>query len=763
MQTEAVPVGATSPGWKTVGGRRRRRQGGDTAAPLFAATASDGEQHSDGGSSAGIGEPEEAPGAGLERILSTSLLSPRQQLGFMAELAADAAEGTSSDPAAAPLSPPRSPLHNLLQQRQEQQQQQQQQQHYRHQQQQQHALSPRQRALLPSEPNPPAMGSLGRQDSQSALSLADLARASGLRSSKSEAATLSARSARSAARQRHSAQDGDPASSIDGGAESLPLERVVESAGAVHGPSQPRRSGPEPAPASAGAAPGTSAAAGSAHAAQPFSAYLAAELHPAPIYPTADLAWGQTERDRVYNALVSVPFQLERFLLFGVAICLDSFLAIFTLLPLRVGLALLAVWRSLVGAPESTSSSNSGAGGPLAAEQQSDGAKGSLPANPSRRGSTDHHHQQHEPPPAPQQPQQGNERHQGQRRARLRGDQLFDLLCAGMSLGVVLFLWNLNAGTLYFWMKDLTQELLKLSVLYTALELSDKICCSFGVDVLEALAASCTQLAAGWSRGAAFALATDVVVASLLLALHGATLMSQAMVFGVAMNSKKNTLVALLIAANFTEIKGTVLKRFDTSKLFSLACQDVVERFHLLLILAFVIVEEMGNSGARSPNPRLLAGCAHIYAGEVVIDIIKHAVLGKFNEIRPGVYREYMRDLCDRVASAQSHNIHKLVGFEPFAPAALAFRITATAAALRAGSSGGSSGGVQPLAVAAAAARLVAAWLLLLAAKVGLGFLLKLIATAYLRHYEVKRGARHARRSVVLQHAPAVGTSKKEE
>ena len=33
---------------------------------------------------------------------------------------------------------------------------------------------------------------------------------------------------------------------------------------------------------------------------------------------------------------------------------------------------------------------------------------------------------------------------------------------------------------------------------------------------------------------------------------------AQAMVFGVAMNSKKNTLVALLIAANFTEIKGVV-------------------------------------------------------------------------------------------------------------------------------------------------------------------------------------------------------------
>lgn len=27
----------------------------------------------------------------------------------------------------------------------------------------------------------------------------------------------------------------------------------------------------------------------------------------------------------------------------------------------------------------------------------------------------------------------------------------------------------------------------------------------------------------------------------------------------------------------------------------------------------------------------------------------KHAVLGKFNEIRPGVYREYMKDVCEKV------------------------------------------------------------------------------------------------------------------
>ena len=29
-------------------------------------------------------------------------------------------------------------------------------------------------------------------------------------------------------------------------------------------------------------------------------------------------------------------------------------------------------------------------------------------------------------------------------------------------------------------------------------------------------------------------------------------------------------------------------------------------------------------------------------------DVTKHAVLGKFNEIRPGVYREFMKDVCEK-------------------------------------------------------------------------------------------------------------------
>lgn len=56
-----------------------------------------------------------------------------------------------------------------------------------------------------------------------------------------------------------------------------------------------------------------------------------------------------------------------------------------------------------------------------------------------------------------------------------------------------------------------------------------------------------------------------------------------------------------------------------------------------------MLAEEMRSSQRAGPNTGLLWQCGQILAAEVVIDVLKHAVLGRFNEIRPGVYREFMR------------------------------------------------------------------------------------------------------------------------
>ncbi|KFM29027.1 TAPT1-like protein [Auxenochlorella protothecoides] len=413
---------------------------------------------------------------------------------------------------------------------------------------------------------------------------------------------------------------------------SLPPPRPTSAQSPRPAPSQP----PEPPEVSLPTANTRTPSASTA-----FWAYVGSELRPASAQGLPDDVWGQTERDRVYNAILAVPYQLERFQMAGVLVCLDSFLSIFTLVPLRLALALGA--------------------GPLT------------------------------------------------------GPQLYDLLLLGMFGCMMAFITSLNVGSIYYWLKDLTHEFLKLSVLYTALELSDK-----------------------------------------------------AMVFSVALNSKKNALVGLLIAANFGEIKGTVFKRFDAGKLYNLTCQDVVERFHLILILAFVVVEEMGNSGHAAPNAGLLAQCAEIFAAEAAIDVVKHAVLGKFNEIRPGVYREFMRDLSEGVGASASNSSHRLVGFEPFAAAALFLRISTTFLALRFPASPASVPGL-PAALgrlALRALRIMPYWAVLMACKLLLGHGLRLAGRAYLRHYEATavRPRGSARRNVsVLGHMGAHGSARKDD
>lgn len=58
---------------------------------------------------------------------------------------------------------------------------------------------------------------------------------------------------------------------------------------------------------------------------------------------------------------------------------------------------------------------------------------------------------------------------------KLQGQQLADVLCVAMFAATFGFLWCLDAGAIYFWMKDLTQEFLKLQVIYTAVEMFDKV------------------------------------------------------------------------------------------------------------------------------------------------------------------------------------------------------------------------------------------------------------------------------------------------
>lgn len=104
--------------------------------------------------------------------------------------------------------------------------------------------------------------------------------------------------------------------------------------------------------------------------------------------------------------------------------------------------------------------------------------------------------------------------------------------------------------------------------------------------------------------------------------------------------------------------------------------QDIVERFHMMMLMMFVIIEDMDTSDSwGSLNWQLLLQVSGILASELVADTTKHAVVGKFNVIRPGVYREYMRDLCEGTANGQSNTLFKVVQMEPLGTAAIFYRM----------------------------------------------------------------------------------------
>lgn len=124
----------------------------------------------------------------------------------------------------------------------------------------------------------------------------------------------------------------------------------------------------------------------------------------------------------------------------------------------------------------------------------------------------------------------------------------------------------------------------------------------------------------------------------------------------------------------------------------------------------------------------------HICGGrQVAIDVIKHAVISKFNDMRPGLYRELFKDVCEKARTGNSHTARRIVAFDPFAPAAFAVRIGITAwTALR------ETGlkGAPSITWKQFWAYGIAAWTTLLFIKVLLGYGLQVSAAHYLDHYD---------------------------
>ncbi|KAL6909463.1 hypothetical protein ACP4OV_001744 [Aristida adscensionis] len=220
------------------------------------------------------------------------------------------------------------------------------------------------------------------------------------------------------------------------------------------------------------------------------------------------------------------------------------------------------------------------------------------------------------------------------------------------------------------------QGTIKLYVVYNVLEIFDKLCQSFGEDVLQVLFNSAEGLSTCSTDSVTFELMRfllDEAIAVVIL-VHSFVLLAQAITLSTCIIAHNNALLALLVSNNFAEIKSNVFKRVSKENLHNLVYYDIIERFHITAFLLFVLAQNILE--AEGPwFDSFLVNASLVFLCEVVIDAIKHSFLAKFNEIKPVAYSEFLEDLSKQILNDKPDDRQKDLTFIPLAPACVVIRV----------------------------------------------------------------------------------------
>ncbi|KAJ8920409.1 hypothetical protein NQ315_005275 [Exocentrus adspersus] len=301
-------------------------------------------------------------------------------------------------------------------------------------------------------------------------------------------------------------------------------------------------------------------------------------------------------REKIYS-FMKIPMEVERFMRYGFMQCTDSFLFVYTFLPIRV---LLALW-ALVTRPFSKCFG--------------------LGDRKNNRVLT----------PA----------------------EICDLLKAFILVICSTIIVYVDTSMLYHLIKS--QSVIKLYIFYNMLEIGDRLFSAFGQDTIDALFWTATE-----PRGRKrehLGTIPHLLFAVVYVILHSVLVLFQATTLNVAINSSNKSLMTIMMSNNFVELKGSVFKKFDKNNLFQVSCSDVRERFHLFILLFIVILQTMREYSWKSERFWiLLPDCVLVLLAEMFVDWIKHAFITRFNELNLDVYRDYTTSLAyDMAQTRQKH------------------------------------------------------------------------------------------------------------
>lgn len=206
---------------------------------------------------------------------------------------------------------------------------------------------------------------------------------------------------------------------------------------------------------------------------------------------------------------------------------------------------------------------------------------------------------------------------------------------------------------------------------------------AFGQDTLDALFWTATE-PGGRKRDRISTLIFHLFVALTSVFIHATIVLLQSLALNVAINADNKGLLTILISNNFTELKGSVLKKTDRLNLLQVSCSDVRERFHLGVLMVLVALQTLKEySWSEERLYILLPDCLLVCGTEVLVDWIKHAFMTRCNDIPIEAYREYTTILahdlvmCKQKYADSDHSdlVARRMGFMPLPLGVVTFRI----------------------------------------------------------------------------------------
>jgi Eukaryotic membrane protein family len=341
-----------------------------------------------------------------------------------------------------------------------------------------------------------------------------------------------------------------------------------------------------------------------------------------------------------------VPITLERVIMSGLFICLDSFLFVLTALPVR---ALIAIYSFAIAA--------------LVAVY--------------RRLSDAWDRKRRARKEVKRRRPMANDRAEAMRRLkRLRkmrgiekvhGVEKIDVLRAALILMSYAVIRDLDVTVLTAFIR---RGLFKLRMMVTLVEVVDRLLISFGSNILGVCFWHVYYLGSGGDsndndgerlpKTTMLRMALLTAGAVFYLSLHATFLLLHLSLIEVSVDSGSNALISLLILIQFAEMKSGVLKSLTLVKLRGILFADVVERFQMLVFVCiafFYKAARHADQPLASWAPSTLSALVTIYLSELIVDWVKCMSICNYSGISPHFYSEVGSQFMKALGRAPNNSV----------------------------------------------------------------------------------------------------------